>query len=413
MKYVIIGNSAAGNAAAEAIVAADPGGEVTIVSDEAHDAYYRPLIANLVDETVERGVLFRDEETGLRDVERRLGQGAERIDPIERRVFFEGGESIPYERLLLATGSSALRPPVGGMDGEGVFTLRTLDDAVSIRGAAEGVRNAVVIGGGRVGMKAAAVLKHKGLEVSVVEKFDHVVPLQFDDVAGEIVGSAVAGRGIDLILGRGVAGIVEKDGRVKAVELEDGRHIEARLVLVATGVEPNTGLARDAGIAVNRGVLVDPFMRTSLADIYAAGDVVETPERVTDEPIVSGLWTNAVGMGTVAGRNMAGGNVEYAGAFSVLNALDLGGIPTVSIGLTNPPSGEGYDVRARRRGDRYRKLVFREDVLVGALLLGDIEGAGVYTGLIGGKKPLGSRKESLIEERATYAAWFHGAAGMV
>ncbi len=405
MKYVIIGNSAAGNAAAKSIISRDPGAETLIVSDEAHASYYRPLIPNLIDETVKDEFLFRDERTEPQGVEKRLGQRVMAIEPEAKRITLLGGDQVPYDCLLIATGSSPLRPSVDGVDAEGVYTMRTLDDASAVKKAMEGTDRAVIIGGGRVGMKTASVLKNKGLDVTVVERLDYVVPLQFDQVAGEISTAAVEAKGIKLILGQGMKAIMRNNGRAVGVQLEDGREVEAPLVIMATGVRANTELARTAGIAVEQGVLVDAFMRTSIPDIYAAGDVVETTDIATNQPIVSGLWTNAVEMGTIAGRNMAGDEVEYGGACGVLNAMELANIPTVSVGLVDPPSAEDYDIHVIRRGNYYRKLVLKQGVLVGALLVGDIEGAGVYTGLIKRRVQVESYLEALMAPRPSYARW--------
>jgi nitrite reductase (NADH) large subunit len=405
MKYVIIGNSAAGNAAARSIVSKDPGAETLIFSDEPHESYYRPLLPNLLDETVEEKLLFRDESTEPQGIEKRLGQRVKGIDPQEKRITLEGGEQILYDRLLIATGSSPLRPPVEGVDAEGVYTMRTLDDAIAIKKAAEETDRVVIIGGGRVGMKTASVLKNRDLDVTVVEKRDYLVPLQFDRVAGEISTAAVQEKGINLILGQCIRAVMKSNGRVRAVSLEDGQELPTQLVVMATGVSANTELAQTAGIAVNQGIIVDPFMRTSVPDIFAAGDVVETTDIVTNQPIVSGLWTNAVEMGTIAGRNMTGEEADYGGAFGVLNALELADIPTVSVGLVDPPSRDDYEIHAVRHGDHYRKLVLKQGVLVGALLVGDIEGAGVYTGLIKRKFPVEPHLEALMGPRPSYASW--------
>jgi nitrite reductase (NADH) large subunit len=184
--------------------------------------------------------------------------------------------------------------------------------------------------------------------------------------------------------------------------------MEAHLIVAAVGVKANVELAREAGLAVNQGVLVDGWLRTSSPDIFAAGDVVETMDLVTGQPMVSGLWTNAVEMGRTAGENMAGGQVEYPGAFAVLNSLELAGVPTVSIGLTDPPAGEGYQVHCARRGDNYRKLVLKEGILLGALLVGDIEAAGVYTGLIKGKIFVEPLIPALMSPREAWACRLSG-----
>jgi len=322
---------------------------------------------------------------------------------VAKTVLLDDGQCLSYDRLLLATGSSPARPPIQGLDGPGVFFLRQWDDALAIREAAGQARQAVIIGGGRIGVKCAFALRHLGLEVTVVEMLHWIVPLQFDAVAGDIFNRAVRAQGIKLELGQGGREIVRQDGQVRAVLLEDGRRLEADLVVVAVGVRPNVELARQAGIQVRHGVLVDKGLRTSAPQVYAAGDVVETTDVATGESIVSGTWTNAAEMGRIAGVNMAGGVAEYDGALGVINALELAGIPVISVGLLEPPAGDGYRVFTWRRGNDYRKLVVRDNMLVGALLVGDIEGAGVYTGLIKRRADLGELAERLAEPRFSYA----------
>ncbi|MEW6665184.1 MAG: FAD-dependent oxidoreductase [Thermodesulfobacteriota bacterium] len=405
MKYVIVGNGAAGNAAAGMILAKDPAGRVVIFSEEPHDFYFRPLIPGVIDESIERRLVFYDQALDRGRIETRLGEKIVRLEPEAKRVILGSGEGIVYDRLLMATGGSARRPPIPGMEAEGVHDLRTLGDAEAIRGAAKYKKKAVVVGAGRVGVKASSVLKRLGLEVTMLEKMDYVLPLQFDRTAGEIVGAGMEAQGTRLVLGQGVRAVHVAKGRASSVEIEDGRQLKADVIVVATGVEPNIRLAKSAGISVDRGVLVDRLLQTSIPDIYAAGDVVEMPDLVAGEPSVSGLWTNAVEMGKVAGRNMTGETMEYAGPFNVLNALEVAGIPTVSVGLTNPAPDRGFEILTRRSGDTYRKLVLKGGVLLGALLLGDIEGSGVLTGLIRRKAKIGARPEALMAGKPSYAAW--------
>jgi len=405
MRYVIIGNGAAGNAASRTILSSDPAGRVLIFSEEPHEFYFRPLIPGLIDESLERRFLFPAESADAGRMETRLGEKVLRIEPDSKSVLLEPGQRIPYHRLLLATGSSPHRPEVPGMDAEGVHGLRTLGDAEALRAAAKGGVKAIVIGAGRVGMKAASVLKRLGLDVTMVEKLDYALPLQFDRTAGEIVGTGLKAQGIELVLGQGVRAVHVTRGRASGVEIEDGRLLKADVIVVATGVKPNTALAESAGISVEQGILVDRFLQTDIPDIYAAGDVVQMRDLVAGEPTVSGLWTHAVEMGSVAGRNMAGEAVPYEGPMNVLNSLAVAGIPTVSIGLTSPSSDRDFEILSRRRGDTYRKLILKEGVLVGALMVGDIEGAGVLTGLIKRKAELGARAEGLMTGRPTYAAW--------
>lgn len=405
MRYVIIGNGAAGNAAAQAIRRRDPVGDVTIVSDEPHKAYYRPLIPFLIDQERPPESLYREERHSAPNINILLGRRVVAIDSETRHVRLDDGRSLPYDRLLLATGASPARPPIAGLDGPGVFFLRTWDDALAIREAAARAHRAAIIGGGRIGMKCAFALHHLGLQVTVVEVLDRVVPLQFDAVAGEIFNQAVRSQGIDLVLGQSAREVVRQDGQVVGLALADGRRLEADLVVVAVGVRPNVDLARQAGIMVQRGIVVDSRLRTSVHDIYAAGDAVEIPDLATGHKVVSGIWTNAAEMGRIAGENMAGGAAEYEGGFAVLNALELADIPVISVGLLEPPPEDDYRVFALRRGNTYRKLVFKGNILVGALLVGEIHRAGVFTGLIKRRADLKEVTEALAEPGFSFAAF--------
>jgi NAD(P)H-nitrite reductase large subunit len=327
------------------------------------------------------------------------------IEPKEKNLTLENGDALPYDRLLLATGSSAIRLPVIGLEGPNVHVLRTIRDAESISLSAETAERAVVIGGGRVGMKAAFALRSRGLDVAVVEKLRRVVPLQFDDVAAEIMGQAVESRGIKLFLGQTIQEVEQAEGETRTVVLNDSSRLTADLIVLAVGVQPNVELAKAAGLRINQGVLVNEYLQTSDPDIFAAGDVVETVDIVTGESLVSGLWTNAVEMGRIAGENMSGGSKKYPGAFGVLNSFELADIPTISVGLIDPPESDGCQVYADRRGDSYRKLVIQDGILKGALLVNDIEGAGVFNGLIKRKAIVEHFLEPLLAPRPSYAPW--------
>jgi nitrite reductase (NADH) large subunit len=405
MRYVIIGNGAAGHAAATTIRVRDPVGQILVISEAVNQAYHRPLIPALIEGIMSKESLYREELPAPEGVEVRLGVRVETIDPVAKRLNLGNKETLSYDRLLLATGSSAIRLPIEGLDGPNVHVLRTIRDAEAIKRSTERAGEAVVIGGGRVGMKAAFALRQSGIKVSVVEILDRIVPLQFDHTAAAIMKEAVESQGIKLFLGKTVRQVEKGDHGVQAVVLGDGSRLETDLVIVAVGVEPNLELARAAGLRINQGVLVNEYLQTSDPDIFAAGDVVETCDVVTGENIVSGLWTNAVEMGRMAGENMAGGKTEYPGAFAVLNSFELANIPTISVGMIDPPEKENYQVHTSRKGDSYRKLVFRQGVLVGAVLVGEIEGAGVYTGLIKGKKNVAQHLEALLAPRPTYAPW--------
>jgi len=404
MRYVIIGNGAAGNAAAAAIRDRDPAAEMLILSDEPQPAYFRPLITNLIDEIQPKDLYFPAGAASPQEAEVQLGMRVLGLDVEAKQLNLQDGRTCSFDRLLLATGASALVPDLPGWPGPGTFVVRTLADAQGLAQATREARDIVVIGAGRVGLKAGLSLRQRGLAVTLVEQGPWVAPMQFDEVAGLILGRALEAQGLGLCLGQSVAAVKRDGKRIQGVVLEDGRFLEAEVVVAAVGVRPNVELAREAGLAVNQGILVDKRLRTSAPEIYAAGDVAETTDLVTGQSLVSGLWTNAVEMGRLAGSNMAGASLEYPGAWAVCNSLEVAGIPTVALGLTNPVLAEEYEVYRSRRDTTYRKLVCQGGVLVGALLIGDIDDAGVYAGLIKGKAQIGNIDEVMRQPRRNLAS---------
>jgi NAD(P)H-nitrite reductase large subunit len=348
MRYVIIGNSAAGNAAAQAIRRRDQEGLITIVSEEAHPAYYRPLTASHIYGGVSDETMFWDKARLPKDVNLMLGRQAQSVLAEQRTVILDKGERLGYDKLLLATGARPTRPPISGLEGPGTFVLHSLDDARAIAAATGKAKHAVVLGGGRIGTKVALALHRLGLQVAVVEILPRIVPAQLDGAASGIFGHILERAGIQLYLGQRVTqverkrGVLRRDEELERVILEDGRSLKADLLVVAVGVSPNLELAQEAGVAVKQGVLVDSHMATNLPDIYAAGDVVETVDLVTGQAMVSGTWTNAVNMGQRAGENMAGGKREYPGALAVFNAMVVADHLVVSLGIIDPPLDSSY-----------------------------------------------------------------------
>lgn len=383
MRYVIIGNGAAGVTAAETIRRLDPEGAITIISDEEIPFYSRLLLAQFIAGTVSEEELFlRTEDSyAALGIDLLLRSTVVRLEPEEKRVFLADGQALSYDRLLIATGASPLLPEMEGLEGPGVFPLRTIKDAKEIVAASQNRERAVVIGGGLVGLHAAFGLQARGLAVVVVEMLPHLLPQQLDPRAAEILRKAIEAKGVQLILGQTVEKILRRDGTVEGVVLADGQRVECGLVVVAAGVRPNIALAQEAGLEVGEGILADSHLQTSLPDVYAAGDVAETMDPLMGQRTLSAVWPSAVEQGRVAGHNMAGDPMEYEGALGLLNSVEFAGIPIISVGLIRP-EGNAYEISVWEGKDSYHKLIFREDRLVGVILLGEIERAGIYTALI-------------------------------
>jgi NAD(P)H-nitrite reductase large subunit len=248
-----------------------------------------------------------------------------------------------------------------------------------------------VLGGGFVGIKTAIALKRLGLTVTMIEKLDRILYEKLDKRGSAIIQDLLKRFDVEIVTNQSDYEIIRTGGAVRSVRLASGRIIDADLIVVAVGTKPNTEPFRDAGVRVNKGIVVQETLQTSVPDVYAAGDVVECRDTVTGALAVSALWTNAEEMGKLAGKNMAGSDMKYAGFLSLMNTVEVLDVPVTAIGLIDPQNS-GYDIFVENAGNAYRKLVFRNDTLVGALFIGSPEMTDVYTHLIKNQIPVGKFK---------------------
>lgn len=409
MRYVIIGGSIAGLSAAQAIREQDTAADIRIITGEKAGPYYRPIIPYLISgQKSEQDISYPEDPLKGKAIFSVLGT-AIKVDGKKKEVLLASGERLPYDALLLATGSVPLKPRIPGLDGEGVYPLRNEDQAIRIRDAAKTAASAVVIGGGLVGIKAALALRElcrttgAGPEnVTVVEMLPEILNGRLDQCGSRIIRAAVEQEGVTVLTKKSVAKVIRDKGAVTGVKLSSGGTLPADLVVVAAGVRPNISCLKGSGVKTSKGVLVDESLRTNVAGIYAAGDVVEGRELLSKKNTVSGLWGNAVEMGRIAGMNMAGGKVSYPGFLSVMNASEIAGVPFVSVGLIEA-EGRKYRTSSHENGKRYWKLVFEGDHLVGAVLVGDLKNAGIYTALIKNHVPIARARDRVEKRTATYA----------
>ena len=399
MRHVIVGGSIAGISAAKEIRGNDMKAEITVISAEKARAYYRPMIPSLIEKD---GVDITFAEDPLEKYAAQAVYGTVRsIDVSSREVFLSSGKKRAYDKLLIATGSSPLIPDIPGLRGADMFPLRTMEDALSIKSSAKNKERAVVIGGGFVGTKASIALRRLGLRVTMVEQCGQILPQRLDRRGARIVADIMRKKGIGIMTNDKVSEIIRSAGALKSVRLASGGVLDADVVVVAAGAKPNVDAFRDSGIRMNRGILINESLQTSVPDVYAAGDVVEYVDLLSQKPAVSALWTNAEEMGRIAGRNMTGGNIKYQGFLSVMNAAEIFDVPVMSIGLIEPEEKE-YEIIVEDTMDTYRKLVFKGDVLVGVLFIGEVSNAGIYTNLIRNRIPIGSLKEEAIHGTLSY-----------
>lgn len=399
MEHVIIGNSAAGVFAAEAIRDRDGDCTITIISDEDSPCYSRCLLPYYISgELLREELLIRGSEWYKeRAIRTLVGKRAVRIAEQEKVVILDDGKHIPYDDLLVATGSSIRFPEIEGTDDPMVFGLRTMDDALRISEVLPGVKRAVVLGGGLIGLKAAYALWKREVKVTVVEMLGQILPRMLDLPAAGMIEKSLEEKNILVRTGTRATEITGRGNRVESVGLDNGETIECDLVICAVGVKPNIEVVGDTGIETKEGILVDDHMRTNVPGVYAAGDVAETIDFLSGERGVNAIWPSAAKEGKVAGCNMAGVAKRCDVELS-MNSVDLLGTPIVSIGLIDP-QGEEYEVMTASvpEGNVYRKLVLSDGRIVGMLFVGDIEKAGVILSLIRREDDVSAAKSAFLE----------------
>jgi len=379
-RIVVVGASAAGLAACEAAREYAPGAEIIVAAADTVFGYSRPMLPYLqADDAAEaklewRSAEFLEKELGIRLVK---GKKAVGLDPETRTVTLEDGDTLSCDRLVIATGARGAKPDIPGIDLEGVFLLRDMDDMIGINRTAVPGAGAVVLGGGNVGLQTCEALLRRGVKTTVVVRSPHLLSQMVDGEAGRRVGDLFSSHGLDIRTGRGVAGI-KGDDRVEGVQLDNGELIEANLVVVGKGIEPNVEWLEGSGLAIGRGISVDNYGRTNLPGIFAAGDCAETVDPHSGEPSVSGIWPVAYEMGRAAGAAAVGVKKAGAGALSK-NASRFFDTAIISIGEVRPGRIEdAVTVVLSNSDESYRKLVFENGLLLGALLYGDITGAGLF-----------------------------------
>jgi NAD(P)H-nitrite reductase large subunit len=334
------------------------------------------------------------------NIQTMLGKRVEQLDTKGRSVKLDDGTTITWQKLLLATGGQPIVPPIKGIDGRGVFTFITLDDAKEISSFLGGeASRVVVIGGGLIGTSATEALLGRGLKVTVVEMKDRVLNTILDEPASALEAEAMTLAGVDIITNHTVVEINSfpgKSGSVTGVTLDDGRKIGCNLVVVAIGVTPRAELASASGIKVNRGIVVDRHMATSRPGVYACGDVAEAYDFVYGEARLTPIWPNAYLGGRVAGFNMAGDAAEYPGG-TAMNAMSYFGVDVVSAGIVVPPDDSFKEISQKQDGC-YRKVVVKDGCCVGMVFCGDIEKSGIVFALMRDRIDVGGFSERLVAD---------------
>lgn len=441
MRYLIIGAGPAGVYAAEAIRQMDSRGEIAILTDEPYPFYSRPGIAYLLIDMVsaEQLIARRPDHWEHLRINLMIGARAERILPAEQCVLLDDGCLLPYDRLLIATGAGAVSPlsfPGGDLDG--VITFDTLEDARNLLQRIRTARQAVVVGGGITAIEVVEGLAHHGVETHYLLRKDTLWSSLLNRTESGIIERQIVAHGVRLHFNEEIAAIEGQKGRVRGVLLKSGKRIPADIVGVCIGVRPKLALIREMGIAVDRGIVVDEYLRTSIPNIYAAGDCAQIYDRWSGEHRLDSLWPSAVESGHMAGINMAGGEMPYIKRVP-FNAALLFGVHLTAIGQvgadrheepeaketeeeelafisrgssevwTASPGG-GYVSAWAQNGPSTQRLILRGNRIVGALLLGNQDLADPLRDLIEYQVDISSERATILSgstrlEDAVYKAW--------
>jgi len=405
-QFVIIGNSAAGIAAVEAIRQKDKTSKVMVISDEDYSSYCRCLISYyLAGEVKEDKVLYKPETFYKENnIELLLNKKVLRVDPKKNRITFEDKNQLNYDCLLIATGASPKFPEIQGIKKRGVFGFRTIKDAKDIEGLLPVTKTASVLGGGLIGLKAAYALKKRNIEVKVIIKSKQALSQMLDYEAALLVQERLEENGIELVLGQDATEIIG-NGDIKAVKLDSGKVLGSSIVIVGKGVSANMDIIKETDIKVNEGIIADDLLRTNISNIYTAGDVCESFDLTLGKYSVNALWPIAVEQGKIAGANMAGENIHYEGSVGI-NSIEFFGLAVISLGIYKVRDEEKnlfeelkyLDTKARL----YKKLVLKDNILLGVILVGDIKNSGVFLRLIRERINVSTFKERLLQEDFGY-----------
>lgn len=379
MEYVIIGNSTAAIGAVEGIRESDKKGQITLISNETHHTYSRPLISYLLQGKTDRERMkYRPEgfyeENGCRTV---FGKTVTAIDKDNFNVLLNDGTSIHYDKLLVATGSSPFVPPMTGLDDvENKFSFMSLDDADSLKKVLEPSSRVLIIGAGLIGLKCAEGILARVGKVTVVDLAPRILSSILDEDGASFVQAHLEKQGIDFRLGVSVA---KFEGN--KAELTSGETIDFDILVTAVGVRPNVSLIKDAGGEVDRGIAVNANMETSLPNIYAAGDCVLSYDLSCDTKRILAILPNAYVGGRTAGIAMAGGKPNEQKAIP-MNAIGFFGLHIITAGSYTGQVYEAHD------SENFKKLFYSDNVLHGFILIGNVDKAGIYTSLVREKTPL-------------------------
>ena len=416
--HLILGAGPAGVIAAETLRKHAPGDTITLVGDEPEAPYSRMAIPYLLIGNIdERGTYLRKSPQHFDDLRiQQIKAKVMRVDAAGKTVHLDNGQSLAFDKLLIATGSHPVRPPIAGMDLPGVHPCWTLEDARAIQALAKPGARVLQMGAGFIGCIIMEALAARGVKLSVVEMGDRMVPRMMGPVAGGMIRDWCEAKGVQVFTGTKVEAISQgaetgllgklasavglssgQDSGALQVRLSNGKTIEADLVISATGVRPAIGFLKDSGITCLQGVLTDASLQTNVPGIFAAGDCAEAFDMVSGKTMVSAIQPNAAEQARVAALNMLGQKTELKGVTQI-NVLDKLGLISTSFGNWEGVAGGESAVLTDLAAGKHLSLKFKDDVMVGCNSVGWTDHVGVMRGLVEGQVHLGEWKDRLLQD---------------
>lgn len=396
-QYVIIGNGVACAGCIEGIRSVDTESKITVISEENHPVYCRPLISYYLEGKTdfERMKYRNDNYYEDMNCDILYGKKAIKIDNGNKTVLLDDGTSLPYTSVCVATGSSPFVPTLKGLETvENKFSFMTMDDTLALENAVNENSKVLIIGAGLIGLKCAEGLRERVKSITVCDLADRVLSSILDKECADRVQNHLESNGIQFML----SDTVNEFNKNTAV-MKSGKEIEFDAVVLAIGVRANTSLVNDIGGEVNRGIIVNDRMETSVPDIYAAGDCTEGTDISCGEKKVMAIFPNAYMQGRTAGVNMAGSDAVFDKAIP-MNSIGFFGFHIMTAGTYT-----GEKVYEEKTDDSIKKLFVNNNRLVGFILVGNTQRAGIYTSLIRGKTPLDSIDFDLLQKNVTTVAF--------
>ncbi|MFW9943255.1 MAG: NAD(P)/FAD-dependent oxidoreductase [Candidatus Thorarchaeota archaeon] len=370
MRYVIIGGGPAGTTAALEIRKRDKKGEITLISNEDYQFYKRSKILNFISASCTEDDLFTKgkklyDENNIKFIY----DPVESVFPEKKQLILKSSAIVHYDYLLIASGGNPIILPWKGVELEGIHTLYNLNDAKKVAEQACNAKKVVIVGGGAIAMKAIQNFKKIGMDISIIELSSHLWPIGFDRKVARIVEKQIKENGIHIYLEEEVVEFKGKNGKLSTVVLKSGKELQTDLVVITIGMKPNVNFLKNSDVKIDKGILVDSYMRTNVPNIYAAGDVAQIYDPLYNQPILHPTWGNAKRQGKIAARNMVGKFVKYKGTIPI-QSIKIFGFTAIAVGITH--SKKNFDEISWISFNKKlsRKFIFKNDQLLGALILG-------------------------------------------